>query len=336
MLMRGFIPILLVGVIVGGGMLWDYVHFLDAPIATATEQTFRVPQGASLRGVGDRLAQQGLIDRPLYWEILGRRSGQTGALRAGEYRIEPGMTPRELLALFVSGRTLQYRLVIPEGWTFRQMMEAIAAHPHLEHTLEPEAYAEVMERLGRPGGHPEGWFFPDTYLFPDGTTDLEFLRRAHRHMEAELEAAWEDREEGLPLERPYEALILASIVQKEAGQGEHERVAAVFIERLRRGMRLQSDPTIIYGMEHFDGDIRRRDLRRDTPYNTYTREGLPPTPIALPGAAALQAVTHPADSDALFFVGRGDGTHHFSKTYREHREAVIRFQLNGDASRYGQ
>ncbi|MBK1690802.1 endolytic transglycosylase MltG [Ectothiorhodospira mobilis] len=332
---RGLLPLLLVVLILGGGVLWDYQRFLDAPIATHTEQTFRVPQGASLRAVGDRLAQRGLIERPLYWEILGRRSGQAGALRAGEYRLEPGMNPRDLLALFVSGRTLQYRLVIPEGWTFRQMMDAIAAHPHLKSTLQPEDYAGVMDRLGRPGEHPEGWFFPDTYLFPDGTTDLEFLRRAHRHMKMELESAWEDREEGLPLESPYEALILASIVQKEAGQSEHERVAAVFIERLRRGMRLQSDPTIIYGMEDFDGDIRRRDLRRDTPYNTYTRDGLPPTPIALPGAASLQAVTHPADSDALFFVGRGDGTHHFSRTYREHREAVIRFQLDGDASRYG-
>ncbi|MFP4244400.1 MAG: endolytic transglycosylase MltG, partial [Ectothiorhodospira sp.] len=256
-------------------------------------------------------------------------------LRAGEYRIEPGSTPRDLLALFVSGRTIQYRLVIPEGWSFQRMMNAINAHPHLENTLEEEDHPELMERLGRPGTHPEGWFFPDTYHFPGGTTDMDFLRRAHRRMEQELDAIWENRTEGLPLETPYEALILASIVEREAGQGEKPRVAAVFIERLRRGMRLQSDPTIIYGMDQFDGDIRRLDLRRDTPYNTYTRDGLPPTPIALPGRDSLEAVTHPAESDALFFVGRGDGTHHFSKTYREHREAVIRHQLDGDASRYG-
>jgi UPF0755 protein len=329
--------LLLLTVLAGAGALaWDYQRFLDTPANLAEKEVFVVPSGASLRRVGQNLAAAGIIENAHYWELHGRMEGKAQDLRAGEYLLTPDMTPPALLALFIQGRTLQYSLTIPEGWNFRQMMQAITDHEHIENTLSPEDHEAVMERLGKPGAHPEGWFFPDTYLFPRGTTDLDFLRRAHERMEHALSAAWEGRQEDLPLETPYEALILASIVEKETGQaGERARVAAVFVERLRRGMRLQTDPTVIYGIEQFDGRIRRRDLRLDTPYNTYTRDGLPPTPIALPGAAALEAVAHPADSKALFFVSRGDGTHHFSETYREHRQAVIKYQLDGDASRYG-
>ncbi|TVQ74837.1 MAG: endolytic transglycosylase MltG [Chromatiaceae bacterium] len=334
--MRILILLLLMAVAGAGALAWDYQQFLERPANVAENQVFTVPSGASLRRVGQDLAEAGIIGNAHYWEAYGRMEGKAQDLRAGEYLLTPDLTPPALLALFVQGRTLQYSLTIPEGWNFRQMMRAIAAHEHIENTLEPDDYDSVMERLGKPDAHPEGWFFPDTYLFPRGTTDMDFLRRAHERMERALASAWEARQEDLPLANPYEALILASIVEKETGRAvERPMVAAVFVERLRRGMRLQTDPTVIYGIEHFDGRIRRRDLRLDTPYNTYTRDGLPPTPIALPGAAALEAVANPADSRALFFVSRGDGSHHFSETYREHRQAVIKYQLGGDASRYG-
>ncbi|HDP89617.1 MAG TPA: endolytic transglycosylase MltG, partial [Thioalkalivibrio sp.] len=214
--------------------------------------------------------------------------------------------------------------------------DALAAHPHVVHTDAIGDPDTLMSELGQPGMHPEGWFYPDTYHFPKGTTDVEFLRRANAIMRERLAAEWAEREEGLPLETPYEALILASIVEKESAvASERPMIAAVFVSRLRKGMRLQTDPTVIYGMgESFDGNIRKSDLRRDTPYNTYTRGGLPPTPIALPSGESIHAVMHPAKTDALYFVSRGDGSHHFSATYEEHREAVIRYLLGGKADRY--
>ncbi|WP_175628346.1 endolytic transglycosylase MltG [Thioalkalivibrio denitrificans] len=313
----------------------DYTRFLDRPVALEDAQIYEVPAGASVRRVARELSEAGLLEHPLYWEFYARVEADSTNIRAGEYRLDPGLTPRSLLALFVSGRTVQYSLTIPEGWTFAQLMAAVRGHPHLVQTLDPEEDREIMARLGRPGEHPEGWFYPDTYLFPRNTTDLQFLERAHRRMVGVLDAAWADRQPDLPLETPYEALILASIVEKETGvPEERDLVAAVFTTRLKRGMRLQTDPTVIYGAQITDGRLRSRDLRTDGPYNTYTRTGLPPTPIALPGGDAIRAALNPADTEVLFFVSRGDGSHQFSTTYREHREAVIRYQLGGDASRY--
>ncbi|EHQ51677.1 aminodeoxychorismate lyase [Ectothiorhodospira sp. PHS-1] len=333
---RLLLVVLLLPLIIAGWLAWDYHRFLQTPVNLADATEFQVPAGASLRRVGQELAAAGIISKPHYWEIHGRLSEQDQGIRAGEYLIHPGLTPEDLLALFIRGRTIQYSLTIPEGWTFLQMMRAISAHEKIRNTLAEDEYMNVMAHLGRPGEHPEGWFFPDTYLFPRYTTDMDILRIAHQRMRQELARAWENRAEDLPLKDEYEALIMASIVEKETGRAdERTLVSAVFNERLRRGMRLQTDPTVIYGIENFDGRIRRRDLRADNPYNTYTRDGLPPTPIALPGAAALHAAVNPAESRALFFVSRGDGSHHFSTTYQEHRRAVIQYQLGGDASRYG-
>ncbi|SEP71319.1 UPF0755 protein [Ectothiorhodospira magna] len=333
---RFLLLLLLLPPLIAGGLIWDYHRFLQTPVKLVEATEFQVSSGASLRRVGQELAAAGLINRPLYWEIQGRLLDQQQGIRAGDYLIQPGQTPEDLLTLFIRGRTIQYSLTIPEGWTFMQMMQAIANHEQIRQTLAPETYMDIMAHLGRPGEHPEGWFFPDTYLFPRHTTDLEILRIAHQRMDRELTRAWENRSDDLPLNNAYEALIMASIVEKETGRAdERAMVSAVFNERLRQGMRLQTDPTVIYGIEHFDGRIRRRDLRTDTPYNTYTRHGLPPTPIALPGAAALDAAVNPAPAGPLFFVARGDGSHHFSETYREHRRAVIKYQLGGDASRYG-
>ena len=326
-----FLPSLLIVALVV-----DYQRSLNRPLGLTKPMIYQVAPGISLRRLAAELSQQDLLQRPRYWEFHARRSDLAARIRAGEFELRPEMTAKDLLTLFTSGQMVQYSLTIPEGWTFRQLLAALHAHPYITATLEDEDVAGIMGLLGMPEAHPEGWFFPDTYAFPRGTTDLEFLRRAHQRMQRALHEVWEERQADLPLRSAYEALILASIIERETGRAdERERVSAVFTERLRRGMRLQTDPTVIYGMEQFDGRIRRSDLRRDTPYNTYLHAGLPPTPIGLPGLASLRAAVNPADEEVLFFVSRGDGSHHFSKTYEEHRRAVIDYLLGGDASRYG-
>ncbi len=236
----------------------------------------------------------------------------------------------------VAGDVKTYNLTVIEGWTFAQMLDAVRTHPALAHTLAEDAGADaVMEALGQPGQHPEGRFFPDTYQFPRATTDVALLRRAYRRMQRVLAEEWRQRGENLPLDTPYEALILASIIERETGVPEERaRIAGVFVERLERGMRLQTDPTVIYGLgDEFEGDLRFRHLRTDTPYNTYTRGGLTPTPIALPSRAAIHAALHPERRGELYFVSTGDGRHVFSRTLEEHNRAVIEYQLGGDASR---
>lgn len=316
----------------GGWLLMEYRLFLEAPLAVGGDaQELVIPQGAHLGTVADALAARGLTDHPRFFVWMARLRGKEQAIRAGEYRIPPGTTPPGLLAMLVAGRVVQHELTIVEGWNFRELRAAVAANPVLEHTLEGLTAAEVMARLGHPEEHPEGRFFPDTYHFPRGTTDAAFLRRAYAAMERHLAGAWADRDEGLPYEGPYEALIMASIVEKEtAVPEERAAIAGVFVRRLERGMRLQTDPTVIYGIgPDFDGNIRRRDLREDTPYNTYVHKGLPPTPIAMPGAEAIHAALHPAPGNALYFVAKGDGSHVFSATLEGHNRAVRRYQLGG-------
>ena len=302
---------------------------LDAPLAVPADGVeFVVPPGASLAGVARALAADGVLAHPLALEAYARWHRRAGHIKAGEYRIAPGTSAIGLLEQLVDGRVVQHALTIVEGWTFEQLMAAIEADDRLEHTLtglEPEA---IMVRLGLGGVHPEGRFFPDTYHFARGTRDVEFLRRANAAMSEYLARAWAGREEELPLDSPDEALTLASIIEKETGVAkERPRIAGVFVERLRKGMRLATDPTVIYGMgETFDGNLRRQDLRTDTPYNTYLRRGLPPTPIAIPSAAAIDAALHPHIDGALYFVAKGDGSHHFSETYEEHQQAVNRYQ----------
>ena len=274
---------------------------------------------------------QRIIDDPWLFILLAKIKGVETRVRAGEYQIEQEMSPDDLLEKFTQGSSIQYGFTIIEGWSFRQMLTAIADDPILEHSLEGKNYQQIMSLIGYPDQHPEGLFFPDTYRFPKGTSDVDFLRRAYQVMQKHLAREWNQRESGLPLESSYEALILASIIEKETGAGfERPLISGVFIQRLKKKMRLQTDPTIIYGLgESFDGNIRFRDLKKDTPYNTYLRAGLTPTPIALPGLEAIRAALHPAKTDALYFVSRGDGTHQFSATLEEHNAAVKRFQLKG-------
>lgn len=307
-----------------------YRAFVDTPLEVPAEGlVIQVQAGDSIQRVAARLYQAGALDAAPYFRLLGRLSGQASRIQVGEYRIDPGTTPRALLAAMASGRVLQHSLTVVEGWTFRQLRQALAAHPRIQQTLGDLSDAEIMAELGHPEQHPEGRFFPDTYLFPGNFSDLAFLRRAHQRMSDELTRAWEGRVAGLPLQSPEEALILASIIERETGQsGERREVSGVFIRRLEQDWLLQTDPTVIYGLgESFDGDLRRRDLQTDTPYNTYTRKGLPPTPIAMPGRASLEAAVDPAPGDAMFFVARGDGTHQFSRTLAEHNRAVRRYQL---------
>jgi UPF0755 protein len=322
--------LLLLASLLGAWAWMQYDSFRQTPLAIGPDGlVYEVRRGASLGAVARDLEAMGVIGNARYLEWYGRYTGQAELIRAGEYRLDGALLPDSLLALLVSGRTVTYSLTLVEGWNIRQVRAAIAAHPVLVQTLAGVDDAGLMERLGRPGEHPEGRFFPETYHFSRGTTDVEFLRRAMQAMDRELEAAWAARAEDLPLDDPYQALILASIVEKETGLAEERRdIAGVFARRLRLGMRLQTDPTVIYGMgERFDGNIRRRDLREDTPYNTYVHAGLPPTPIAMPGRAALRAAVDPAPGKALYFVSRGDGSHVFSATLEEHNAAVRKYQL---------
>lgn len=309
----------------------DYRAFEKRPILSGDEPLILLLEpGTSYAGMVGELEQRNLTEDPLWWRVLGWRLEAGARLQAGEYRIEPGVRPREFLRKVMAGRVVQYPFTIVEGWNFDQLRTALAAEDRLRHTLEGLDDQRVMARLDHPEQHPEGRFLPETYHFTRGTADIEILRRAHRDMTETLEAAWEARDTGLPYDNPDEVLVMASIIEKEtAVADERRRIAGVFVRRLQRGMRLQTDPTVIYGLgKGFDGNLRRGDLNRDHPYNTYTRGGLPPTPIALPGRASIRAAVHPADGEALYFVSRGDGTHAFSETLEEHNRAVARYQLN--------
>ena len=302
----------------------------EAPIAgLEAARVVTVAPGSSLRAVASSLAEQGLLAHPGSWVRLARREKLSAKLQAGEFEVQPGTTPRQLLELIVSGRVLLHSITLPEGWTVQQALEAVRAHEAVVPTAVTQDQDTLRRELGLGERALEGMLFPDTYRFPRGTPDIDLLQQAHRRLVEELDAAWAAREAGVPLSSAYEALILASIVEKETGIAEERPViAGVFTNRLRRGMRLQTDPTVIYGLgADFDGDLRRRDLQRDTPYNTYTRAGLPPTPIALAGRDALRAAVAPAETDALYFVatGLGDGRHRFARTLAEHNNNVARY-----------
>jgi len=313
-----------------GWLVIDYQAFTKTQLAVPAEGLLlKIMPGRSVRGIANDLADQGLLKNPYYFEWLVRRSGSTTRLQAGEYQIKPGTYPESLVQLLSSGKVLQHSLTIVEGWTFRQMLAAMRADTTLKHTVLDKSDVDIMAALGHADEHPEGRFLPDTYFFPRGTTDVAFLARAYDALAQTLEREWATRSDGLPLKTPYESLILASIIEKETGVAdERARISGVFVRRLLKGMRLQTDPTVIYGLgDSYDGDIRFSDLRKDTAYNTYTRDGLPPTPIALAGAEAIHAALHPAEGKELYFVASGDGRHQFSATLEEHNKAVRKYQM---------
>lgn len=323
--------IALIVLVLAGGAAWWRVQSAAVEPGPATEdRRVTVPQGTSLRATLRLLAGEGLLAHPRLFELYLRccHDGST-AVKAGDYLFTRGSTPLQILEQMVQGRVVLEQLTLVEGWTFTQFRTAIAAHPAIVQTLRDRKDTDVMTALGLQGVHPEGRFAPETYRFGAGTTDADLLRMAYEAQSRLLQQAWEQREPDLPLASPDEVLVLASIVEKETGlASERPLIAGVFVNRLRRGMRLQSDPTVIYGIrERYDGNIRRSDLVADTPWNTYTRAGLPPTPIAMPGKDALWATTHPATTEALYFVATGDGSggHTFSATLEEHNRAVQRY-----------
>lgn len=323
--------VLLAALLVGGGIAAVQVdRFLDAPVAVpAGGAEFEIVSGSSFRAVSDQLAAQGIISRPLVFRAYARWQGLAGSIQAGEYLIESGTTPTELLTQFVSGAVRLYSFTIVEGWNQWELLDALGAHPQLEASLTDEDWPALLDELGAEVMHPEGLFLPETYHFPRGMSDRALLEQAYEHLRDVLAEEWEGRDEGLPIATPYEALTLASIVEKETARAdERPRIAGVFVRRLEKRMRLQTDPTVIYGIgKGFNGNLTRRNLQTDTPYNTYTRHGLPPTPIAMAGRAAIHAALHPADGDELYFVatGLGDGSHAFSATKADHDRAVAEY-----------
>lgn len=301
-----------------------------APVVTGTRAVdVEVTPGAPLRQVAAELHAQGVLPQPLDLVWLARLRGGAHSLRAGEYLVPPGTSVAGLLDLLKSGEVVLHALTLVDGWTFKQVMQAVDSNPALRHTLAGMNSNAIMAALGHPGEAPEGRFYPDTYQFPKGTSDVAFLQRAYRDMQSHLESAWQQRAPGLPYQTSYDALILASVVEKETAQPtERGEIAGVFVRRLAKDMRLQSDPTVIYGLGNaYNGKITYKDLRTNTPYNTYTRNGLPPTPICLPSLASIEAALHPAPGDALYFVARGDGTHQFSATLAEQNAAVQKYQI---------
>jgi UPF0755 protein len=289
---------------------------------------FSIQSGSSVRSSAQQIAAAGVPVNPILLEIVARLTGDSAKLKAGNYELKPNTTPLALIAQLVRGEFAQEVLAIIEGWTFKQMREAIAAHPALKHDTVALSDKELLARITSDFKAPEGLFFPDTYLFAKGASDLQVYRQAHGLMLKRLNDAWARRTASVPYKSPYEALIMASIVEKETGQkSERDMIAAVFVNRLKQGMLLQTDPTVIYGMgDKFQGNIRKQDLLTDTPYNTYTRTGLPPTPIALPGAESLEATMHPAKSNVLYFVSKGNGTSVFSTNLADHNRAVNKYQ----------
>jgi UPF0755 protein len=315
--------IAIVAVLVSAGL-----KSLDEPLNVSSPLRYKVMSGSRFARVAADLSQRGVIAEPRIWVLYARWKGLASAIKAGEYEIEPGATPRSLLSKMVNGQVLLHSFTIVDGWRVQDMLVAIKKNPDVAATL-PDSPRGLMDRLGSPGIDAEGQFLPETYRFPSGTTDLDVLKQAHAALVRELSSAWTNRDPAVPLRNADELLIVASIIQKESGLPEElPKIAGLYLHRLRIGMRLQADPTVIYGLgERYDGELHTADLRTDGPYNTYTRAGLPPTPIALAGAPAIEAAAHPASTDALYFVAstRDDGSHVFSATLEEQNAAVARY-----------
>lgn len=324
--------ILVLAFVGAAGWFWhDFTRFAVAPLrVSAAGESVDIERGTSFKDIVHQLRAQGLTtSTPFYWRLLAEKMHVAGKLHAGEYAITPGITPQELLAHMAQGKVMHRDVTIVDGWTFRDVLQALNKADKLKHETTDLDDATIMQKIGAPGEKPEGRFLPETYAYVKGDSDLDVLRRAHEAMDKTLAALWAQRDPKLPLNSPYEALILASIVEKETGRAdERPRIAGVFIRRLEKNMLLQTDPTVIYGMgASYAGNIHKSDLTTDTPYNTYTRPGLPPTPIAMPGKPAIEAALHPAPGEELYFVARGDGTHAFASTLDEQNRNVACYQL---------
>lgn len=332
-MLRHGLVLSLILLIIGAAVWLDFTRQMHNALPIAKPVILEVPPGSNLTAVLNQLHQLNVISskrQAFYLRIYVRMNNFGAALKAGEYNIKPGMSATDVIALIVSGRVMLHELRIIEGWTYKQLIAVVDASAELQHTLTGQSSAAVMTAIGKPGIPAEGRFYPDTYFFPKGTTDVAFLRRAAAAMDKILATEWANHDPQIPLKTADDALILASIIEKEtSAQDERAKIAGVFMRRLSLGMRLQTDPTVIYGMgDKFDGRLHRRDLDADTPFNTYTRYGLPPTPICMPGRASIHAAMHPEAGKSLYFVARGDGTHQFSETLKGQDAAVRQYQLN--------
>jgi len=315
--------------------LWRYMLTMTVQVPSQG-MVFEIAPGVPIQRVARDLESAGVLPSSLWVRAYVRLNPEVNHFRAGEYLLEPGLTLPQLIKRFVDGKILDYPIQFVEGWTFADALQELARHSKLMQKTEGQSPQEIMAALGRPDSHPEGQFFPDTYRYHKGMSDIDVLTIAMQRMDWVLNQEWPERQEGLPIKSPYEALILASIIEKETGVA-HERgkIAGVFVRRLEKGMRLQTDPTVIYGLgERYAGNLTRKNLREETEYNTYRISGLPPTPIALPGREAIHAALHPEAGKELFFVARGDGSHEFTATLAEHREAVLKYQIRERRSDY--
>lgn len=308
---------------------WSGIKGLHQANSLKQPALFTVDQGMPFSAVADQLARKHLISNAFWLRVWVRLNRDGRDIKAGEYEITPGMTTVQVLDEMIAGRVKTWSVQFIEGWTFAEMRRALDDQDKLQHVLKGLPDGKVMAMLGHAGQVPEGLFFPDTYQFERGQTDLSILHRAYQKMQKVLDAEWQRRAQNLPYKTPYQALIMASLVEKETGlASEREKIAGVFVRRLEKGMRLQTDPAVIYGLgRQYQGDLTRKDLTLDTPYNTYRHGGLPPTPIAMPGQGAIHAAMHPEAGKALYFVARGDGSHQFSDTLAEHDKAVRRYQI---------
>lgn len=316
--------LILLGIVVISG--WSgYKNASEKSLINAGPVVVEIPKGASFNNIVSILQTHHVEIQPFWFKLIAYRHNLADKIQAGEYELNPGLTSLQLLYQFAGGKVKQYSVTFPEGWCFKEMLKLLANNPNLQHLLDINNDPEMLSKqLGIDKAHPEGWFFPDTYYFTKHTSDIALLKKAHLKMQAVLDSEWRLKQMNLPIQNTYQALILASIIEKETGlAGEREKIAGVFVRRLQKRIPLQTDPTVIYGMgTNYQGDIRSKDLKMPTPYNTYLIPGLPPTPIAMPGLKAIHAALHPGTGESLYFVAKGDGSHVFSVTLEEHNKAV--------------
>ncbi len=324
-LLNCFLTLILLAAWAAGVFYLQYQKALNAPLVAEGDGIITVKRGDTLASLNRELVQRGVIHSDWVLPVYARLNPQAANIKAGDYRIDASASLPSLMNDITNGKVVVYNITVVEGKTFKDLRASLVQTAGIEHTLNDKTDAQIATLLGIDGS-PEGWFMPETYQFHRGSSDLELLKRMYGEMQRTLEQEWPNRAEGLPLANPYQALTLASIIEKETGvASERPQIAGVFVRRLQKDMLLQTDPSVIYGAADYHGDLTRKHLQTDTPYNTYINKGLPPTPIALPGKASIQAALHPADGDSLYFVADGKGSHTFSATYEEHQQAVARY-----------
>jgi len=329
-LLNSLLSVAFAGLLYASWLYVDMQKTLDKPMTLKESPILlTVNSGDSMKAISHRLSKTGVYKHPEFLRLSAKFRKLDNKIQVGEYAITKGMTPNDFLTMVTEGKVVQHSIVLVDGWTFKQFLKVLAAEDVLKKELTGLTDDQIMAKLGKPGIQPEGRFLPDNYFYTADSSDLDILNRAYDAMEKMTADRWGKREKGLPYKNIYEAMIMASIIEKETGRAdERPKIAGVFVRRLQKGMKLQTDPTVIYGLgSEYDGNITRKDLETDTPYNTYTRTGLPPTPIAMFGAASFEAALHPDKGDALFFVAKGDGSHYFSATFKEHNKAVTKYQL---------